>query len=88
MSKTADSWIPPDSPLLSTRLQGKLWRSRPGQMSLFGGQASTSCSAADSSGVQQNLIRPPRPPRVASELFFNDGPKARADCTAASAALS
>ena len=26
-----------------------------------------------------------RPPRVASELLFNDGPEARADCTAASA---
>ena len=52
-----------------------------GQMSLFGGQASTSCSAADSSGMQQNLIRPPRPPRVASELLFNDGPEGQADCT-------
>jgi hypothetical protein len=32
---------------------------RPGPISLFGGQASSSCSAADSSGMQQNLIRPP-----------------------------
>ena len=35
--------------------------------------------------MQQNLIRPPRPLRVAefrvSELLFNDGPEARADCT-------
>jgi hypothetical protein len=83
-AKPADSWIPPrDSPLLS-RLQGELWRSRPGSMSLFGGQASTSCSAADSSGVQQNLTRPPRPPRVASELLLISTTDLRPEPTAAS----
>jgi hypothetical protein len=73
-----------DSPLLS-RLQGELWRSRPGPMSHFGGQASTSCT-------ERHAAKPdpatPRPPRVAPELLFNDGPEARADCTAASAASS
>ena len=42
-------------------------------VSLFGAQASTSCGAADLSGMLQNLNLPPRPPRVAAELLFNDG---------------
>ena len=42
-------------------------------VTFFGAQASTSCGAADLSGMLQNLTLPPRPPRVASELLFNDG---------------
>jgi hypothetical protein len=47
--------------------------------------------AADSSGMQQNLIRPHLATTSSgfrAAYLFNDGPEARADCTAASAASS
>ena len=47
-ARPADPQIPLTSPLLC-RVQGELWRGRPGKMSFFWASPPTSCSAASSS---------------------------------------
>ena len=93
-AKPADPWVPPDShpSFLASRASYSEADRGTGADAwadvTFRRPSFYFLQWADSSSMQQNLIRPPRPPRVASELLFNDGLEARADCTAASAASS